>query len=221
MLQLFSRCLHNMFPQSILFHSSVFVGICFTLLHGRNRRYPQFFRWKTWSCKDALWTLLLWCILVAARYIPCAWNSLAEGRAFAEWTDLPRLVSHALLTGILVVASFWQVRTSHAMLLILNSWIASLLGGEIDCMEAKHQWRRVSGLFRKTSRTFEHCFAALASLIVALALSALYDLRQGSQSFMLGPWHAETSICSYGKGSSWKHCLRFLLELKKLIGKET
>ena len=65
------------------------------------------------------------------------------------------------------------------MLLILNSWSASLLGGEISCMEAKRQWRRVSGLFRKTSRTFEHCFAALASLIVALALSALYDLRQG------------------------------------------
>ena len=28
-------------------------------------------------------------------------------------------------------------------------------------------------------RTFEHCFAALASLIVALALSSLYDLLQG------------------------------------------
>ena len=81
--------------------------------------------------------------------------------------------------GVLVVASFWQVRTSHAMLLILNSWSASLLGGEISCMEAKQQWRRVSGLFRKTSRTFEHCFAGLASLIVAVALSALYDLRQG------------------------------------------
>lgn len=53
------------------------------------------------------------------------------------------------------------------------------MGGEISCMEAKQQWRRVSGLFRKTSRTFEHCFAGLASLIVAVALSALYDLRQG------------------------------------------
>lgn len=40
--------------------------------------------------------------------------------------------------------------------------------------------RRVSGLFRKTSRTFEHCFAALASLIVILALTALYDLLQGA-----------------------------------------
>ena len=50
---------------------------------------------------------------------------------------------------------------------------------QVSCMEAKREWRGVSGLFRKTSRTFEHCFAALASLIVMLALCALYDLRQG------------------------------------------
>eukprot|EP00438_Fugacium_kawagutii_P022389 Skav217217 [mRNA] locus=scaffold143:317803:319168:- [translate_table: standard] len=138
--------------------------------------------WKTWSCKDALWTLLLWFILVFARYIPGAWNSVQEGTQFEEWLDVldvTVLFSQVILMGILVVASFWQVRTSHAMLLILNSWIASLLGGTVTCMEAKQDWRRVSGLFRKTSRTFEHCFAALASLIVTLALSALYDLRQG------------------------------------------
>lgn len=132
--------------------------------------------WKIWSCKDALWTLLLWVILVLGRFIPSGWNSATQRVEFPEWRDL---LAHAILAGILVVASFWQVRTSHAMLLILNSWSASLLGGEISCMEAKQQWRRVSGLFRKTSRTFEHCFAALASLIVAVALSALYDLRQG------------------------------------------
>lgn len=143
-------------------------------------------RWKTWSCKDALWTLLLWFILVFARYIPSAWNSIQEGTQFVEWPDVTVLFSHGVLTGILVVASFWQVRTSHAMLLILNSWIASLLGGTVSCMEAKQDWRRVSGLFRKTSRTFEHCFAALASLIVTLALSALYDLRQGRREECLG-----------------------------------
>ena len=120
--------------------------------------------------------MLLWVILVLGRFIPSGWNSATQRVEFPEWRDL---LAHAILAGILVVASFWQVRTSHAMLLILNSWSASLLGGEISCMEAKQQWRRVSGLFRKTSRTFEHCFAALASLIVAVALSALYDLRQG------------------------------------------
>lgn len=120
--------------------------------------------------------MLLWVILVLGRFIPSGWNSATQRVEFPEWRDL---LAHAILAGILVVASFWQVRTSHAMLLILNSWSASLLGGEISCMQAKQQWRRVSGLFRKTSRTFEHCFAALASLIVAVALSALYDLRQG------------------------------------------
>lgn len=48
--------------------------------------------------------------------------------------------------------------------------------------------RRVSGLFRKTSRTFEHCFAALASLIVILALTALYDLLQGAGLDVLNNW---------------------------------
>ena len=33
--------------------------------------------------------------------------------------------------GVLVVASFWQVRTSHAMLLILNWWSANLLTGQV------------------------------------------------------------------------------------------
>ena len=43
----------------------------------------------------------------------------------------------------------------------------------------KASWRRVSGLFRKTSRTFERCFAALGFIIVMLVLAALYDLIQG------------------------------------------
>ena len=136
---------------------------------------------------------------------------------WSSWIADPRHVVTVHVMGVLVVASFWQVRTSHAMLLILNWWSANLLTGQVgtkkndtsdtwiyiyihtyvcnvmqcnviwtgtwhlqvSCMEAKREWRGVSGLFRKTSRTFEHCFAALASLIVMLALCALYDLRQG------------------------------------------
>ncbi|CAL1161824.1 unnamed protein product [Cladocopium goreaui] len=143
-------------------------------------------RWKAWSCKDALWTLLLWLLLVVARDALSAWAVASDGEAsFEDWgtwrtqrVQVPHVVTVQVM-GVLVVASFWQVRTSHAMLLILNWWSANLLTGQVSCMEAKREWRGVSGLFRKTSRTFEHCFAALASLIVMLALCALYDLRQG------------------------------------------
>ncbi|CAL1132575.1 unnamed protein product [Cladocopium goreaui] len=142
--------------------------------------------WKAWSCKDALWTLLLWLLLVVARDALSAWAVASDGEAsFEDWgtwrtqrVQVPHVVTVQVM-GVLVVASFWQVRTSHAMLLILNWWSANLLTGQVSCMEAKREWRGVSGLFRKTSRTFEHCFAALASLIVMLALCALYDLRQG------------------------------------------
>ncbi|CAK9030570.1 unnamed protein product [Durusdinium trenchii] len=45
-----------------------------------------------------------------------------------------------------------SVRTSHAMLLIVNSWSACLLQGDASCLESKNDWRCISGLFRKTSR---------------------------------------------------------------------
>ena len=38
------------------------------------------------------------------------------------------------------------------------------------------EWKRVSGLFRKTSRAFERCFSALAATIVMIILSALFDM---------------------------------------------
>ena len=68
-------------------------------------------------------------------------------------------------------------------------------------MEAKREWRGVSGLSRKTSRTFEHCFAALASLIVMLALCALYDLRQGPCADQLNVFFAswESDLTSGNK----------------------
>lgn len=40
------------------------------------------------------------------------------------------------------------------------------------------EWKRVSGLFRKTSRAFERCFSALAATIVLLILSALFDMSR-------------------------------------------
>lgn len=151
--------------------------------------------WKTWSCKDAFSTIVLWILLQLARFGPVLYKiftSEDEDLAVGSWEGLlPRrsmILSHGLVTGLLLVASFWQVRTSHAMLLIVNAWSAYLLTGEMTCMEAKKAWRGISGLFRKTSRTFEHCFAALAFLIVALALSALYDLLQGHDiPAVLGP----------------------------------
>lgn len=95
------------------------------------------------------------------------------------WSLAVRALCFLVSSSVLVVASFWQLRTSHAMLLIVNAWSASFLGGHMSCSEAKHEWRRVSGLFRKTSRTFERCFAALGGTIVIIILAALYDLRQG------------------------------------------
>jgi hypothetical protein len=43
-------------------------------------------RWKAWSCKDALWTLLLWLLLVVARYALSAWAVASDGEAsFEDW----------------------------------------------------------------------------------------------------------------------------------------
>ena len=46
---------------------------------------------------------------------------------------------YSLATGVLVVSSFWQFRTSHAMLLIVNSWSASLLRGDESCIQSKKE----------------------------------------------------------------------------------
>ncbi|CAK9002327.1 unnamed protein product [Durusdinium trenchii] len=134
--------------------------------------------WKIWSSSDALSALCVWFMLLFGRFGLYVYR----GGGDADALDLSVLsfgLTYAISTGVLVVACFWQVRTSHAMLLIVNSWSASLLQGDASCMESKASWRRVSGLFRKTSRTFERCFAALGFIIVMLVLAALYDLIQG------------------------------------------
>lgn len=138
-------------------------------------------QWKIWSCCDALRCVLLWLMINAGRWYLYAFMVHEEGRNDGSFTGrgaMSYFITGSWSTCILVVASFWQVKTSHAMLLIVNSWSAWLVGGA-SCAEAKRQWRRVSGLFRRTSRTFERCFAALGSTIVILLLMALYDLRQG------------------------------------------
>ena len=65
-----------------------------------------------------------------------------RGGGDADALDLSVLsfgLTYAISTGVLVVACFWQVQTSHAMLLIVNSWSASLLQGDASCMESKDQ----------------------------------------------------------------------------------
>lgn len=88
-----------------------------------------------------------------------AWNKEAEN----AWTldSVPFVLTFAVATGVLVLASFWQaglfyilfveishgkeVRTSHAMLLIVNSWSAAVLrGGAGGCMRSKLEWKRRS-----------------------------------------------------------------------------
>lgn len=88
----------------------------------------------------ALWALLVWLLMLFGRFTGFAFNSWMEG----EWTmkTLPFVATYSLSTGILVVASFWQFRTSHAMLLIVNSWSASVLRGEESCIHSKHETQR-------------------------------------------------------------------------------
>eukprot|EP00434_Breviolum_minutum_P004307 symbB.v1.2.003796.t3/scaffold192.1/size616647/7 len=77
--------------------------------------------WKIWSCKDALLTIVLWILLQLARFGPMfykIYTSEDEDLAVGSWEGiLPHrsmMVTHALVTGVLLLASFWQVRTSRA-----------------------------------------------------------------------------------------------------------
>lgn len=121
--------------------------------------------------------ILLWLALLFARFGIAAWHAWED----QEWINIQAVafgLRYMVATGVLVMACFWQVRTSHAMLLIVNAWSASLSQGA-SCLESKNDWRTISGLFRKTSRTFELCFAALGLIVVMVAFAYLYDLQQG------------------------------------------
>ncbi|CAJ1367727.1 unnamed protein product, partial [Effrenium voratum] len=92
-------------------------------------------------------------------------------RAWKIWSCTDALLPFAVSTGILAVASFWQVRTSHAMTLIIDEWSGNLLRGQSSAWHLKGAWRLISGLFRKTSRTFQSCYAALCATIVLVAFT--------------------------------------------------
>ena len=62
------------------------------------------FAWKIWSCSDALFSTLLWSFLTACRCAILAWN--AEEAAWLE--SVPLIITFAVATGVLVLASFWQ-----------------------------------------------------------------------------------------------------------------
>lgn len=133
---------------------------------------------KIWSASDALWALVVWLLMLGGRFGRLAFNILTATEEISILATLDVIAIYSLATGVLVVSSFWQFRTSHAMLLIVNNWSASLLRGDESCIQSKKEWKRVSGLFRKTSRAFERCFSALAATIVLLILSALFDMSR-------------------------------------------
>lgn len=135
--------------------------------------------WNMWSFTDALIMVILWLALLAGRVVILTVsireveNSISVGEVFLFF--LPFAVS----TGVLCVAGFWQVRMSHAMRLIINDWSGILLMGDTQCWHLKMMWRLISGLFRKTSRAFEHCYTAFCMTIVSIAFAALWDARRG------------------------------------------
>ncbi|CAJ1367728.1 unnamed protein product, partial [Effrenium voratum] len=100
-------------------------------------------------------------------------ENLELHRCAVDASTLAQLVGRpfAVSTGILAVASFWQVRTSHAMTLIIDEWSGNLLRGQSSAWHLKGAWRLISGLFRKTSRTFQSCYAALCATIVLVAFT--------------------------------------------------
>ncbi|CAK9058141.1 unnamed protein product [Durusdinium trenchii] len=155
--------------------------------------------WKIWTCSDALMAILLWLALLFARFGIAAWHAWED----QEWINIQAVafgLRYMVATGVLVMACFWQVRTSHAMLLIVNAWSASLSQGA-SCLESKNDWRTISGLFRKTSRTFELCFAALGLIVVMVAFAYLYDLQQGKGLEAM----ASLSVVVLIPGVLWTH----------------
>lgn len=137
--------------------------------------------WKIWSCTDALMASLLFLGLLGGR-VAVTLVTLQHAEHHQEhvrWGPLLlSMLPFAVSAGILAIASFWQVRTSHAMTLIINEWSGTLLRGQSSAWQLKGAWRLISGLFRKTSRTFQYCYAALCATIVLVAFTAINDARR-------------------------------------------
>ncbi|CAE7437166.1 Lrguk [Symbiodinium microadriaticum] len=135
---------------------------------------------EVWSCIDSLIVVLCWALVLAGR-----WALLYLEIAEDEATDPHNysVVFHELgffiSSGVVIITCYWQVRTSHAMTLIVNSWVEPFLKEQVSCDHLRCEWRTVSGLFRKTSRTFQLCCAMIGFTSVLLILSVLYDFREG------------------------------------------
>ena len=71
-------------------------------------------------CKDALLLVLVWLALLGARLSLFA-RYVWEADGSINLSAIFFCIEHAISTAVLVVASFWQVRTSHAMMLIVNA----------------------------------------------------------------------------------------------------
>lgn len=133
--------------------------------------------WRIWSCTDALMASLLFLGLLGGR-VAVTLMTLEEHREGGWGPVLLSMLPFAVSAGILAIASFWQVRTSHAMTLIINEWSGTLVRGQSSAWQLKGAWRLISGLFRKTSRTFQYCYAALCATIVLVAFTAINDARR-------------------------------------------
>ncbi|CAK9026818.1 Leucine-rich repeat and guanylate kinase domain-containing protein [Durusdinium trenchii] len=157
--------------------------------------------WKSWSCSEP-WNgaEVDQFDRNVGRFGLYGW-AVWKGEEQLDLSVVTFASKFSISTGVLIFACFWQVRTSHAMALIVNAWSACLLMGVCSCMESRNTWRRVSGLFRKTSRTFERCCGALGLIIVGLVFSALYDLRQGRGEEVL----ASVSVAVIIPGVLWTH----------------
>jgi len=136
---------------------------------------------EVWSCSDSLIALLCWALILAGR-----WTLLYLEIAEEDGDTDPHkysVVFHELgffiSSGVVILTCFWQVRTSHAMTLIVNSWVEPFLSNQVSCDHLRCEWRTVSGLFRKTSRTFQLCSATIGFTSVLLILCVLYDFREG------------------------------------------
>lgn len=87
--------------------------------------------WKSWKASDAVRALLIFLALTALRL------------SGAERDGMLFHACYAISIGILVVATFWQEKTSHAMLLTVHSWSLKLIKGQASCKESKDRSEQV------------------------------------------------------------------------------
>ena len=85
----------------------IFQGVATAILGEKNNHHPwlEFPRWKSWSCKDALWTVLLWVFLVTNAVEGSCPRNRGGGRCqvspedFRAYLSRWRFASSKLLAG--------------------------------------------------------------------------------------------------------------------------